>query len=148
MVEEPNFEYKYELAYQNSFAARLSLRIMSIAAGVFLVAVILFFHFTGDSMSLPLTHEIVKYGMVVFFVGLALLFVFCTIAIYQMVKPLQLFAEAAVNIAKGNLDTPLPEIKSKDELLHLRNSFEYMQSSLKQHIEDLNSSSPTTSRWA
>ncbi len=40
MVEEPNFEYKYELAYQNSFAARLSFRIMSIAAGVFLVAVI------------------------------------------------------------------------------------------------------------
>ncbi len=146
MVEEPNFEYKYELAYQNSFAARLSLRIMSIAAGVFLVAVILFFHFTGDSMSLPLTHEIVKYGMVVFFVGLALLFVFCTIAIYQMVKPLQLFAEAAVNIAKGNLDTPLPEIKSKDELLHLRNSFEYMQSSLKQHIEDLKTTTASQQR--
>ena len=137
MVEEPNFEYEYELAYQKSFAARLSFKIMTIAAMVFLVAVLLFFHFTEDSMSLPMTHEIVKYGTMVFFVGLALLFVFCTIAIYRIVKPLKQFAESAVNIAKGDLDTPLPEIHSQDELLQLRNSFEYMQKSLKQHIEDL-----------
>ncbi len=110
---------------------------MGIAAAVFLVAVLLFFYFTGDNMSLPLTHQIVKYGTVVFFVGLTLLFIFCTIAIYRMVKPLQLFAESAMNIAQGNLDTPLPEIQSQDELLQLRNSFEYMQASLKQHIEDL-----------
>ena len=90
MVEDPNFEYKYDLAYQKSFAARLSFRIMGIAAVVFLVAVLLFFYFTGDSMSLPLTHQIVKYGTVVFIVGLALLFIFCTVAIYRMVKPLQL----------------------------------------------------------
>ena len=133
MVEEPNFEYEYDLAYQKSFAARLSFKIMTIAAMVFLVAVLLFFHFTEDSMSLPMTHQIVKYGMVVFFVGLASLFVFCTIAIYHMVKPLKQFAESAVNIAKGDLDTPLPEIHSQDELLQLRNSFEYMQQSLK-HI--------------
>ena len=84
MVEEPNFEYNYDLAYQKLFAARLSFRIMTIAATVFLVAVILFFYFTEDSMTLPLTHQIVKYGMVVFVVGLTLLFVACTIAIYQM----------------------------------------------------------------
>ncbi len=137
MIEKPNFEYKYDLAYQKSFAARLSFRIMTIAAGVFLVAVVLFFYFTGDSMTLPMTHQIVKYGTVVFFVGLTSLFVFCTIAIYKMVKPLKMFADSAVNIANGNLDTPLPEIQSEDELLLLRNSFEYMQSSLMKHIEDL-----------
>jgi hypothetical protein len=38
---------------------------MTIAAAVFLVAVLLFFYFTEDSMSLPMTHQIVKYGMVV-----------------------------------------------------------------------------------
>ena len=122
MVEEPNFEYKYDLAYRKSFAARLSFRIMGIAASVFLVAVVLFFHFTGDNMTLPLTHQIVKYGTIVFFVGLALLFVFCTWAIYQMSKPLQEFAESAVSIADGNLDTPLPKIHSEDELLQLRNA--------------------------
>ena len=146
MVEEPNFEYKYELAYQKSFAARLSFKIMTIAAMVFLVAVLLFFHFTEDSMSLPMTHEIVKYGTMVFFVGLALLFVFCTIAIYRIVKPLKQFAESAVNIAKGDLDTPLPEIHSQDELLQLRNSFEYMQKSLKQHIEDLKTTTASKER--
>jgi sigma-B regulation protein RsbU (phosphoserine phosphatase) len=146
LVEEPNFEYKYDLAYQKSFAARLSFRIMNIAAAVFLVAVFLFFYFTGDSMSLPLTHQIVKYGLLVFIVGLALLFIFCTVAIYQMVKPLQLFAESAVNIAQGDLDTSLPEIKSEDELLRLRNAFGYMQTSLKQHIEDLKATTASKQR--
>jgi len=137
MVEAPNFEYKYELAYQKSFAARLSFKIMTIAAAVFLVAVMLFFYFTADSMTLPLTHQIVKYGTVVFFVGLSSLFICCTVAIYQMVRPLRQFAESAVNIAQGNLDTPLPEIRSEDELLQLHNSFKYLQTSLKQYIEDL-----------
>ena len=137
MVEDPNFEYKYDLAYEKSFAARLSFRIMGIAATVFLVAVALFFYFTGDSMTLPMTHQIVKYGTIVFIVGLSSLFIFCTRAIYQMVRPLRQFVESAVNIANGNLDASLPEIHSEDELLQLRKSFEYMQTSLKQHIEDL-----------
>ena len=146
MVEQPNFEYKYDLAYQKSFAARLSFRIMGIAAGVFLVAVILFFHFTGDSMTLPLTHQIVKYGSVVFVVGLTALFVCCTWAIYQMVKPLREFADAVVGIAEGNLDAPLPNIHSEDELLQLRNSFEYMQHALKQHISDLQTTTASKER--
>ena len=146
MVEEPNFEYKYDLAYRKSFAARLSFAIMSIAAGVFIVAVALFFYFTGDSMTLPLTHQIVKYGTVVFIVGLTLLFVCSTWAIYQMVKPLQQFAQSAVSIAEGNLDAPLPKIKSEDELLQLSNSFAYMQASLKQHIEDLKTTTASQER--
>ena len=146
MVEKPNFEYKYDLAYQKSFAARLSFRIMGIAAGVFLVAVCLFFHFTGDSMTLPLTHQIVKYGTIVFIVGLTSLFVFCTRAIYQMVKPLKEFTDSVVSIAEGNLDTPLPDIHSEDELKQLRDSFEYMQHSLKQHITDLQATTASKER--
>ena len=146
MVEEPNFNYKYELAYQKSFAARLSFRIMGIAAGVFLAAVCLFFYFTGDSMTLPLTHQIVKYGTIVFIVGLTSLFVFCTWAIYRMVKPLQQFAESAISIAEGNLDTPLPDIQSEDELLQLRNTFEHMLHSLKQHMIDLQTTTASKER--
>lgn len=137
MVESPNFEYKYDLAYQKSFAARLSFRIMGIAASVFLLAVALFFYFTGDSMTLPLTHQIVKYGVVVFLVGLTSLFVACTWAIYEMVRPLKQFTDSVMSIAEGNLDAQLPEIHSEDELLQLRKAFTYMQTSLKQHIEDL-----------
>ena len=146
MVEQPNFEYKYDLAYRKSFAARLSFRIMGIAAAVFLVAVVMFFHFTGDSMTLPLTHQIVKYGTIVFIVGLASLFIFCTWAIYQMVKPLKEFTDSVVSIAEGNLDSPLPDIHSEDELLQLRNSFEYMQHSLKQHISDLQATTASKER--
>ena len=146
MVEAPNFNYKYDLAYQKSFAARLSFRIMGIAAGVFLVAVGLFFYFTGDSMTLPLTHQIVKYGTIVFIVGLTSLFVFCTWAIYKMVKPLKEFTESVVSIAEGNLDTPLPDIASEDELKQLRDSFEYMQHSLKQHINDLQATTASKER--
>ena len=146
MVEEPNFEYKYDLAYRKSFAARLSFRIMGIAAGGFLVAVILFFYFTGDSMTLPLTHQIVKYGTIVFIVGLTSLFVFCTWAIYQMVRPLRQFTDSAISIAEGNLDAPLPAIHSEDELLQLRNSFEHMQLALKQYIDDLKTTTASKER--
>ncbi len=146
MVEAPNFEYKYDLAYRKSFAARLSFRIMGIAAAVFLVAVVLFFYFTGDSMTLPLTHQIVKYGAIVFVVGLTSLFVFCTWAIYQMVRPLRQFTDSVISIAEGNLDTALPEIHSEDELLQLRNSFAYMQTSLKQHISELQTATASKER--
>ena len=119
---------------------------MGIAAGVFLVAVALFFYFTGDSMTLPLTHQIVKYGTIVFIVGLTSLFVFCTWAIYHMVKPLRQFAESAISIAQGDMDTALPEIQSKDELLQLRNAFDHMLHSLKQHISDLQTTTASKER--
>ena len=119
---------------------------MGIAASVFLVAVGLFFYFTGDSMTLPLTHQIVKYGTIVFIVGLTSLFVFCTWAIYQMVKPLKEFTDSVVSIAEGNLDTPLPDIHSEDELLQLRNAFDHMQHSLKQHISDLQATTASKER--
>ena len=86
---------------------------------------------------------LIFYGVVSFLIGLLVLFGCCAVAIYRMVKPLHLFADSAMSIADGNLDTPLPEIKSEDELLQLRNSFEYMQVSLKQYIEDLKQTTAT-----
>ena len=86
---------------------------------------------------------LIFYGVVAFLIGLLVLFGCCAVAIYRMVKPLHLFADSAMSIADGNLDTPLPEIKSEDELLQLRNSFEYMQVSLKQYIEDLKQTTAT-----
>ena len=74
------------------------------------------------------------------------MFVFCTWAIYRMVKPLQQFAESAISIAEGNLDTPLPDIQSEDELLQLRNTFEHMLHSLKQHMTDLQTTTASKER--
>jgi sigma-B regulation protein RsbU (phosphoserine phosphatase) len=146
VVEEPNFEYKYDLAFRKSFAARLSLAILAIAAGVFLTAVMVFFYFTEDSMSVPLSGRIIMYGIVIFIVGAIALFVGCTIAIYRLVKPLRQFADSAISIADGDLEAPLPEIQSEDELLQLRNSFEHMQHALKQHINDLQTTTASKER--
>ena len=261
MVEAPKFEYKYDLALWKSFSARLSVAILVIAAGVFLIAMLTYLYlseesvkensaveariqlhdavmamriqtaefalrgdtlgmedyvsilrnvkpykhaftlmtdrsgrlvYVGDSVLLMnqrdevpailrmmgsceagmqevfkhadislLIHEpigesgysaglicsrkdilsgylpLVLYGGIAFVVGLLVLFSCCAFAIHRLVKPLQQFTDAARSIAEGNLDTPLPEIHSEDELLQLRKSFEYMQTSLKQHIEDL-----------
>ena len=146
MVEEPNFEYKYDLAFRKSFAARLSLAILAIAAGVFLTAVMVFFYFTEDSMSVPLSGRLMMYGIVIFIVGAIALFVGCTIAIYRLVKPLRQFADSAISIADGDLEAPLPEIHSEDELLQLRNSFEHMQHALRQHINDLQTTTASKER--
>ena len=261
MIEQPNFEYKYDLALWKSFAARLSLAILIIAAGVFLVAMLVNLYFSqekvkeetalkartqlhdavmdmrlmecamalrgdtadvddflgilkkvkpyrhsftlmtdaqgqfvhvGDSAIFWRDHEeagrigemmqrgaagmeevfkhhgisllihepvgttgynaaivcsrrdilasytpLLVYGAVAFFIGLVVLFSICTITIYHMVKPLHLFTESARLIAEGNLDAPLPVIKSQDELLQLHDSFSHMQVSLKKYIEDL-----------
>ena len=63
-----------------------------------------------------------------------------------MSSPLRQFTESAVSIADGNLDTPLPKIHSEDELLQLRNAFEYMQTSLKQHINELQATTASKER--
>lgn len=268
MVEDPSFEYEYDLAVWKSFAARLSLAILVIAAGVFLAAMLTYLYFSEESVKeetamkartqlqltvmnmrlaaaeaeskydtlkqsdfvqmirelKPYEHSfamladgegqiiysgdsllrktdpaelrkmvsqmtsgesgmtevfkgtrlslliyepvgrsnlyaavvcsridilsayksLIFYGAIAFVLGLLVLFSCSAYAIYKMVRPLRAFADSAMVIAEGNLDAPLPEIHSKDELLQLRNSFEFMQTSLKQHIEDLKQT--TTSR--
>ena len=47
------------------------------------------------------------------------------------------FAVSAREIAKGNFETPLPQINSEDEIGLLHNSFEHMQQSLTQYVEEL-----------
>ncbi len=261
MVEEPNFDYTYDLALWKSFSSRLSVTILLVAAGVFLAAMLTYLYYSeetvkeetaakaknqlhdavikvrmqeceakmkGDTLSTDSIVSIIKqvkpyphsftlvatqegkflyvgnrivmeqtgpelrkmiasmvsgkqgmcqifgqskpslllyepvecnglhaavvcsrmdilssykslifYGAVAFLLGLLILFVLCTTVIYRLVRPLRLFAESAMGIANGNLDTPLPDIKSEDELKQLHRAFEYMQTSLKQYIEDL-----------
>jgi sigma-B regulation protein RsbU (phosphoserine phosphatase) len=48
-------------------------------------------------------------------------------------------SETADEVAKGNFKTVLPELKSHDEIHHLRDSFAQMQQSLTRYIEDLRS---------
>ena len=57
--------------------------------------------------------------------------------IAQMTQPLSHFAFSATEIAKGNFNVPLPAIKTEDEIGMLHDSFEHMQQSLRQYVEDL-----------
>ena len=78
-------------------------------------------------------------GCMTFFVLLALLIVWLVsrFSIRRSVKPLKQLASSADEVAKGNFDTPLPDIKYHDEIRLLRDSFEDMQHSLSHYIEDL-----------
>lgn len=73
----------------------------------------------------------------VFLLGLLALLLFCVWRIRRTAYPLKLFSEAASRVAEGELATPLPEIRTKDELAHFRDSFAYMQRSLEDYIHRL-----------
>ena len=70
-------------------------------------------------------------------IGLLIVFVLCYFSIRRTTKPLRQLAESAGEVAKGNFDTPLPQIKEHDEILLLRDSFENMEHSLSRYISQL-----------
>ena len=69
-------------------------------------------------------------------VGLVIVFFVCYLTIKRITQPLTRFAHSADEIAKGNFMEELPAIHSNDEMLRLRKSFETMQKSLIQQIEE------------
>ena len=66
--------------------------------------------------------------------------------IRKVVAPVEDFSEVAKKIAKGEFDAELPKIESKDELKELHDSFEYLQRSLVQYIEELKSTTANRER--
>ena len=80
-------------------------------------------------------------GILTFFIIIGLIVVFFAgrRGIKKASKPLNQLAVSANEVAKGNFDTPLPAIKSRDEIHQLRDSFDNMQRSLRQYIEELKS---------
>ena len=55
----------------------------------------------------------------------------------RITKPLVALSQSAAHLATGNLDGPLPEATSRDEVGRLTTSFRDMRDSLKTHIRDL-----------
>ncbi len=55
----------------------------------------------------------------------------------RVTRPLGLLAASANEVAKGNFNAPLPKLKHYDEVRLLRDSFEEMQHSLTDYIDEL-----------
>ena len=70
-------------------------------------------------------------------IGLVLLFTLCYTTVKRLARPLEQFSDAAMNIAGGDFNTPLPELKDNDEIGKLRTSFEYMQKHLCTYMDEL-----------
>ena len=84
--------------------------------------------------------QIEKYFVILMcIIQLLLLVIFSYSIIHKLTKHITDFAEAAKNIAKGDFNTPLPIIKSHDELEQLSISFKDMQGALKEYIANLKS---------
>ena len=72
---------------------------------------------------------------IIMLMGVFIMSVVCYLNIRSVTKPISRFAYTADQIAKGNFLVVLPQVKSKDEMLRLRNSFATMQRSLIRQIE-------------
>jgi sigma-B regulation protein RsbU (phosphoserine phosphatase) len=83
----------------------------------------------GIAVGLVMTLIIAFILIVTFFV--------CQLTIRHMAKPLNLLANTVDEVGKGQIEAALPEIDSHDEIHQLRDSFENMQHSLSNYIEEL-----------
>jgi sigma-B regulation protein RsbU (phosphoserine phosphatase) len=72
-----------------------------------------------------------------FLVGFFLLLGVIVFNARSITKPLRMLSRATRVISTGNLDAEFPQIKSRDEVGNLAESFVYMQNSLKRYIRDL-----------
>jgi sigma-B regulation protein RsbU (phosphoserine phosphatase) len=69
--------------------------------------------------------------------GLAILAVAVVILSRRITRPLTALAASAGQLATGNLDGPLPEAGSQDEVGDLTRAFHHMRDSLKEYIHNL-----------
>ena len=75
--------------------------------------------------------------LAVMLIGLAAIYLFCRQQIRKVTSPLHRFVRSAEEVAKGNFNTPLPDIRDDDEIRLLHDSFGNMQQSLSLYIEEL-----------
>ena len=91
---------------------------------------------------LVMTWGVILAIIILFFMGIGciVIFVFTSLSIRRATKPLGFLSESAQEVAKGNFDAPLPTFQHNDEVAQLRDSFDTMQQSLKQYVDELKTS--------
>lgn len=79
-------------------------------------------------------------------IGLIVMIIICHHTIRRVTQPLTEFSVSAMNMAKGNFNAKLPEIKSKDEMQRMHNSLAYMQKSINTYIHELKTTASANER--
>lgn len=79
--------------------------------------------------------------------SLGIMALICYFIIRRMTRPLTEFTHTAMSIADGNFNTPLPEIKSDDEIRALKDSFDYMQHAINSYINRLTATTAAKERY-
>ena len=75
--------------------------------------------------------------LIIIMIGQVISYWVSRITIHRSTRPLQHLAKSADEVALGNFQAPLPELKYNDEISHLRDSFGNMQQSLTLYIDQL-----------
>ena len=75
--------------------------------------------------------------LILILLGLLIVSFICQRSIKKTSQPLIQLSESAQEIAMGKFDTELPRIRTHDEIRLLRDSFDNMQTSLAEYIEEL-----------
>lgn len=79
-------------------------------------------------------------------VMLLLLYFFNKSLINNLARPIKNFAKAASKISDGKFDIPIPEVKTNDELMELGNALRFMQKSVTEYIDKLQSTTAEKER--
>lgn len=79
-------------------------------------------------------------------IALLLMIAFSYKGIRKVVSPVEEFSDVAKKIAQGDFTAELPQIRSKDELRELHDSFEELQHSLVQYIDELKATTANKER--
>ena len=81
-------------------------------------------------------------------VSLLVLYYLSRKIIFDESKPIKEFAIAASKITDGRFDIPIPEVKTKDEMMELGNALTYMQDSVTRYIAELKTTTAEKERLA
>ena len=117
-----------------SFSGRLSWRIIGIVSVISILAQFAVYFAFKSLQYYPLLHVVM---MAIGLASLAAIFFACRAVINHMSQPISELSNAVLKMAKGDLKAKLPEIKSEDEMQRLHDSFQTMQKSLLDYIEEL-----------
>lgn len=81
-------------------------------------------------------------------IGLVVLFFTCYRIIRKLTKPITEFTDVAQAMAKGDFQAKLPVINTQDELMHLHDSFDQLQKSFVDYIDELKTTTSANERMA